>query len=93
MMAELAYLGTEEVSPLSGGSYYVNSVFPHENGTLDMDKIFEDELVIHSLRMPRTLTTDRVFSHGSYFMEKDACPVPVETNHAFKTDKKVLMFL
>jgi len=62
MMAELTYLETEGASPLDGGSYYVNSIFPHEKGTLDMDNIFEDELVIHSLRMPRTLTSDRVFS-------------------------------
>ena len=93
MMADLAYLETEEVSPLAGGSYYVNSIFPHENGTLDMDKIFEDELVIHSLQMPRTLTPDRVFSHANYFMERDARPVPVETNHAFKANNNVLMFL
>jgi CRISPR-associated protein Cas5h len=93
MMAELAYLETEEVSPLAGGSYYINSIFPHENGTLDMEKIFEDELVIHSLRMPRTVTPGRVFSHANYFMERDARPVPVETDHAFKVNNKVLMFL
>ena len=93
MMAELTYLETDEVRPLAGGSCYVNSVFPHENGTLDMDRIFEDELVIHSLRMPRTVTPDRVFSHANYFMERDARPVPVETGHAFKVNNKVLMFL
>jgi CRISPR-associated protein Cas5h len=93
MMAELTYLGTDEVTLLSGGSYYVNSIFPHENGTLDMDKIFEDELVIHSLRMPRTVTPDRVFSHASYFMERDARPVPIKTDHAVKTSNKVLMYL
>jgi len=93
MMAELTYLETEEASRLAGGSCYVNSIFPHENGTLDMDKIFEDELVIHSLRMPRTVTSDRVFSHVNYFMERVARPVPVETGHAFKVNNKVLMFL
>jgi len=93
MMAELTYLETEGASPLDGGSYYVNSIFPHEKGTLDMDNIFEDELVIHSLRMPRTLTSDRVFFHANYFMERDARPVPIETDHAFKTNNKVLMFL
>lgn len=93
MMAELTYLETEESSPLTKDSYCVNSIFPHENGTLDMDKIFKDELVIHSLRMPRTVTPHRVFSHESYFMERDARPVPVETDNAFKTSSKVLMFL
>ena len=93
MMAELNYLETDEVAPLAGGFYYVNSVFSHKNGRLDVDKIFNDELVIHSLRMPRTVNSNRVFSHESYFMERDARPVPVETDHAFKTNNKVLMFL
>jgi len=93
MMAELVYLGTDEVTFLAEGSYYVNSVFPHENGTLDMDRIFEDKLVIHSLRMPRTVTPDRVFSHTNYFMERDVRAVPVSTSHAIKVNNNVLMFL
>lgn len=93
MMAELNYLETGEVMPLAGGTHYVNSVFPHENGTLDMDRIFEDELVIHSLQMPRTVTFDRVFSHTTYFMERDARPVPVKTSNALKVNSKILMFL
>jgi len=93
MMAELTYLKSEEASSLLEGSYYMNSIFPQENGRLDTDKIFEDELVIHSLRMPRTVTPDRVFFHENYFMERDARPVPVETDRAFQTDTEVLMFL
>lgn len=93
MMADLTYLATEEASPLPEDSYYVNSVFPHENGALNTDKIFEEELVIHSLQMPRTVTPDRVFSHTNYYMERDARPVPVKTGYAVKTDQNVLMFL
>ena len=93
MMAELTYLKSEEASSLPEGSYYMNSIFPQKNGRLDTDKIFEDELVIHSLRMPRTVTPDRVFSHENYFMERDARPVPVKTDQAFQTHSEVLMFL
>jgi CRISPR-associated protein Cas5h len=93
MMAELNYLETGEIVPLTSGTHYVNSVFPHENGMLDMDRIFEDELVIHSLQMPRTVTFDRIFSHANYFMERDDRPMPVETSHAFKSSNRVLMFL
>jgi len=93
MMAELTYLKTEEASSLAEGSYYVNSIFPQKNGRLDTDKIFEHELVIHSLRMPQMVSPDRVFSHESYFMERDARPVPVETDQAFQTHGEVLMFL
>ena len=93
MMAELNYLETGGVVPLASGTHHVNSVFPHENGTLDIDRIFEDELVIHSLQMPRTVTFDRIFSHANYFMERDARPVPVKTNNALTVNSKVLMFL
>lgn len=93
MMAELTYLKSEDASPLSEDSYYMNSIFPQKNGRLDTDKIFEDELVIHSLQMPRTVTPGRAFSHENYFMERDARPVPVKTDQAFQTHSAVLMFL
>lgn len=93
MMAELTYLKSDKASSLPKGSYDVDTIFPQEKGTLDTDKIFKNKLVIHSLLMPRTVTPDRVFSHDSYFMERDARPVPVKTEQAFQTKSEVLMFL
>ena len=93
MMAELTFLASGDASPMSEDTYYINSIFPHGNGTFDTGKIFEEELVIHSLQMPRTVTPNRIFSHANYYMERDARPVPVKTDHAVKANKKVLMFL
>jgi CRISPR-associated protein Cas5h len=93
MMADLSYLATEEASPLADGSYSVSCVFPRENAVLNMDRIFECKLVVHSLRMPRMVTSDRVFSHAAYYMERDSRPIPVKTPHAFQTPGEVLMFL
>lgn len=93
MMAELEYLGSDESFPMPPGHYHVNSIIPQECCTLDMDKIFDDELVIHHLRMPRTVTPSRVFSHASYFMERDGRSIPVQTDHAYKYNGRILVFL
>ena len=93
MMADIEYLGLNGCSPLPKGVYDIQSVFPQNAGVLDMEQIFEKGLVIHSLQMPRSVTPDRVFSHCSYFVERDARAVPVNTKQAYKVGDKVLMFL
>ena len=93
MMADIEYLGLNGCSPLPEGTYDIQSVFPRNAGALDMEQIFERGLVIHSLQMPRSVTSDRVFSHCSYFVERDARAVPVNTKQAYKVEDKVVMFL
>jgi CRISPR-associated protein Cas5h len=93
MIADIEYLGTNECNLLPKGIYNVQSVFKQKAGILKTEKIFEEELVIHSLQMPRTVTVDRVFSHSAYFVERDGRAVPVETDQAYKVGDKVLMFL
>lgn len=93
MIADIEYLGTNECVLLTKGTYDVQSVFQQGTGNLEMDKIFEKELVIHSLQMPRTVTADRVFFHSSYFVERDGKAVPLETDTAYKVDDKIIMFL
>jgi len=93
MIADIEYLNINECILLPKGAYDVQSVFRQGVGILDMEKIFEKELVIHSLQMPRTVTADRVFSHSAYFIERDGREVPAETNQAYKIGDKVVMFL
>lgn len=93
MIADIEYLGSNECLPLPKDTYDVQSIFQQGVGILEMEKIFEKELVIHSLQMPRTVTADRVFSHSAYFVERDGKPIPVETDQAYKVGDKVVMFL
>ncbi len=93
MMADLNYLESGEASSLPEGFYKVNSIFPQEDGELDLEKIFDQDLVVHSLRMPQKVTPDRVFSHAPYFMERDASPLPVKTGKAFESNDNILIFL
>ncbi len=94
MAADLTFLKTDEALPLPEGFYTVNSIFPQNDvEELDMDKVFEDELAVRILRMPRSVTPDRVFAHAAYVMERDARPIPVKTDKAFKAGNEVLIFL
>ncbi len=93
MLAELEYLSTDKVSPLPEAVYHVSSVVSQDKCTLDMNKVFSDDLVIHQLRMPRAVSPGRVFYHASYFMERDGKPIPVKTDCAFQYKNDVLVFL
>ncbi len=93
MIADIEYLGTSECSLLPKGTYDVYSVFQQKAGVLETNQIFERELAVHTLQMPRSLTPDRIFSHCTYFVERDAKGVPVETDQAYKINDKVVMFL
>ncbi len=94
MMANIDYLSSDESSPLPKGSYDIQSVFQKDVAILDFDLIIEKELAIHSIRVPRSLTSDRIFSHCTYFMERDAMTIPVKNaEQAYKVSGKVLMFL
>jgi CRISPR-associated protein Cas5h len=93
MAADLAFLKSEAVEPLPPGRYPVDTLLRREEGSLDMEAAFESGLVIHSFRMPRTVTPHRVFTHEAYFMERDSRPVPVETARAFQAESGVLMLL
>lgn len=93
MIADIEYLGSPEGLLLPEGTYDIQSVFQKESGTLDMEQLFEKELSIHLLQMPQTVTPDRVFSHCRYIVEREAKPVPVKTNQAYKVDNKVIIFL
>lgn len=93
MLANVEYIGQNQCIPLPEGTHNVHSVFQQEAGVLDTNQIFEKELAIHSLQMPRSVTPERIFSHSTYFIERDARAIPVKTSQAYKVDDKVVMFL
>jgi CRISPR-associated protein Cas5h len=93
LMADLTWEETTEAKNLPEGLHHVSTVFPQESGELDMDAVFKEALALHSLRMPRTVTADRVFSHAAYYLERDARPVPLNTSKAFQAGQNVIVFL
>lgn len=93
MLADIEYISSNECSLLPKGVYNIASVFQQTSGELDMEQVFERKLAIHQLRMPQSVTPDRIFHHAIYFIERDAVTVPVTTDSAYKVGDKVIMFL
>lgn len=93
MMADLEYIGTVEAEKLPEGIYPVETVMRQEQVKPDIERIYHDKLAVYLLRMPRTVTPERVFSHARYLMEREGRPVPVRTAGAYLAGKRVLMFL
>jgi len=95
MMADLEYLETVDSQLLPSGSYDVASIIRQREAELDTYGISDagTELAVQLLRMPRVVTTDRVFAHESYFIEKKGRPIRVRTDCAYAAGGSVLMFL
>jgi len=93
MLADIEYVGSNECSLLPKGVYNIVSVFQQTLGELDMEQVFERGLAIHQLRMPQSVTPDRIFQHTTYLVEREARAVSVNTDHAYGIEDKVVMFL
>ena len=93
MMADIEYIETVEAEKLPADIYSIETVFRQESVHLDIGSAYKEKLAINLLRMPRSVTTDRVFTHAGYFMERDGRPVAVRTAEAYRGGKRVLMFL
>ena len=85
--------GITVAEPLERGTHDSASVIPQQAGELEMDDAFRRGLAIQSLRMPCTVTPDRIFTHASYYVERDGKPVPFKTDKAWRVGREVVVFL
>ncbi len=92
-MADVEYEGSVETKPLPAGLQLVRTILPEAIGDLEMGLVFQDELILHSLRLPRAVSVERVFTHANYILERNAKPVPIKTSHAFQAGDAVITFL
>ena len=60
---------------------------------VNVEAAANDNLAIQTLRMPRAVTPDRVFTHADYLLETRGRAIPVETAKAWKAGEDVLIFL
>lgn len=93
MPAEVEYMAGGVAIPMPPGFYEVESLVNRELAELNVTRAHAQGLALHIVRMPRTVTPDRVFTHATYLMEKDARPVPVKTATAYRVGERTLMFL
>jgi CRISPR-associated protein Cas5h len=82
-----------DAEKLLPGIHDVATVMPQQAGELDTGAVFSRCLALQSLRMPRDVTEDRVFTHASYYVERHAKPVPFNTSAAWRVGGKTVVFL
>jgi CRISPR-associated protein Cas5h len=85
MRADLELTGLGEAKPLEGEQTIpCQSVVPQTAATVDGSQMLEEKLEIQVIRMPRAVTSDRVFSHANYLVERQGKAIPVRTSQAWE---------
>lgn len=93
MLAEIEWIAQSDATQLSKDCHEIESVIPMSAGEVDTKLVAERKLAVHRVRMPRTVTTDRVFSHADYLAERDGNSIPVVTADAWQIGNEKVLFL
>lgn len=93
LLADLEYIETVTVEKLPPGIQNIQGLIRQDQVKLDITAMYEDNLSLHMLRLPREVTNDRVFRHAPYFFETRGRKVKLETNEAYGDGERAWMFL
>ena len=96
MGANLEYLDCLPISPLPPGIHEISTPALKNEIELDRDALFKTRgfsLGIKSIRMPRSLTPDRIFSHADYLYALANAPLPLKTRTAAKIGEAIVQWL
>lgn len=93
MLAELEWIGEFDAEQLSSASHEIASTVPLGSAEVDSKLVAERKLAVHRVRMPRDVTTDRVFSHADYLAERDGNVIPAATEVAWQVGSDKVLFL
>jgi CRISPR-associated protein Cas5h len=93
MMADIEYIGTNDVVRLPPGDYEVSTVIPQGLGQINLQKSCIENVSIQLLQMPKAVTPERVFIHDKYFWECEGRSLTIQTSEAYQIGETVVMFL
>jgi CRISPR-associated protein Cas5h len=93
MLAELDFIHGGDAEPLPMGTHFIGSVARHDSGRIDSAKAADVGLTMQSLRMPASVTEDRIFHHRTYWLEHIGRPFPVLTGSAWRSENEIISFL
>lgn len=88
LLADLELLGLDSAERVPEGPVEVHGVCLADSVRLRGGS----GLGVHLLRMPRTVTTDRVFGHSAYYVEHRGRPIPVTTDAAWRVGERAVVF-
>jgi CRISPR-associated protein Cas5h len=87
LLAEVVHEATQQASRLPAGRHSVSGACPEKAVKL----LGSDGIAVHLLRMPYSVTEDRVFAHIGYYFEHKGQPVPVETEAAWQIGSEAVI--
>lgn len=93
MMADLEYIGDSMAEPMPEGEYPIVSVLPQDQADINAAHALQQGLSLQILSMPRTVTTQRVFSHARYIVENNGRAVFAKTRYAYQVHDEAILFL
>jgi CRISPR-associated protein Cas5h len=93
MLADLEFVDQGDAERLPTGVHLVGSVSLREDGNIDLGQAADAGLTLQALRMPGTVTEERVFSHGTYWLERHGRAFPFETERAWQFQGDIFTFL
>lgn len=89
LLCDVEFLACQTASRLPAGRYTVQGLCPADPVKL----IAVDGLGVHLLRLPQSVSADRVFRHVPYYLEHRGQPFPVETDAAWRAGDWTGLFL
>lgn len=90
MIAELEFMAEGIARQLPEQAVECRSVLAQDKVEIDGKKLLESKLEIQIVRMPRSVTSERIFSHANYLVERRGRPIPVTTSAAFQLSGEAL---
>lgn len=89
LLCDIAYVDVQTATPLPFGRHLVQGVCPADQVRL----LTAERLGVHMLRLPYSVSVDRVFRHVPYCLEHRGEQFPVETPSAWQTSTWTGLFL
>jgi CRISPR-associated protein Cas5h len=94
MIAQVEFGAAGEAEPLPFGVHNICTVCARSAGILELPRLIDRRgVAVQELRMPRTVTPDRVFQHENYYVEMQGRPIPVRTPEAWSFHGEAVVFL
>ncbi len=87
LLAEVVFESCHVAELLPPGKYPVSGLCPEKMVRL----CGGNGIAVHLLRMPHSVTEERIFEHQGYYIERQGRPIPVETEAACKIGEEVVI--
>ncbi len=88
LLCDIDYLACQPARPLPDGHYEIQGVCPESQVRL----LTGNGIGVQLLRMPRSVSAARVFTHAGYYLEHRGRPYPVTTATAWQVGQQVVVF-